>query len=450
MTVSFDDMSIFLSITFFVLALVFFSLSWAHRNLHALPFWAASFALLFASTVMMHLRGANPTLIMLISPNLMIGYGYFLGLMGLRLMRSSRVGWTFPIITLSFFVLSLLIVITYSNTPSNRIAAVSLGIALFSLCFATTALNNFGKISVLGDLLIIKTFGVNAVVAVLRAGAAVGPAGFLPLSSLAVEQLFFLWSLALPVSAGIAFFLYFQKAVEARIIQRVREITNLRDELKDSLAEQEGLKQILIHELRRPLNQIATTLEAQTIGSGGTLGPEHVARLRRLMNGASAVLDEIADLIDLRQLIENPDRRVVPIAELGEDISVKWAVKVDIPVTQVTGHAFVDPLLFDAAVGNVVVNGLRHGKVCRVLLKESNSHFVVEIIDGGPGIEPGDWERVWDQFTQLEAPADRGSGRIGVGLWLARKITRAHDGNALVVSQSPSIFQLTFKKKESI
>ena len=448
MSVTFEQMPMYLSMTFLIPALVFFSLSWVHRDLPALPFWTVGFASLLLSTILIHLRGANPPMMMQIIPNTLIAFGYFCGLVGLRIIKGSHAGWTFPIAVLVCFIGAFLAVVLFANTPSHRVAAVSLGIAAFSLCVVATALTGFGRISLLGDLLIVQALVINAIIAVLRAGAAIGPADLLPLSGVAIEKLFFLWSIATPVSTGTAFFLPFQAVAEVKMMQRVRTISRLRDELEHSLAEQEGLKQILVHELRRPLNQIATTLEARTLAPGGALVSEDVGQLKRLVNGAGAILDEISDLIELRELIDKPDRRVVPIAELGEDIAVKWAVPVAMTPNPKTGEAFVDLMLFDAAVGNVVANGLRHGGSCRVALTEDARHLVVDVIDNGPGIPPEDWGRVWDQFTQLDAPVEQGSGRIGVGLFLARRIARAHGGDAIVLSQSPSILRLTFRQKE--
>ena len=440
----------YLSMTFLIPALVFFSLSWVRRDLLALPIWTVSFASLFVSTILIQLRGANPSLMMQVVPNLLIGSGYFLGLVGMRIAKGSHAVWAFPITVLVCFVGAFLAVVLFANAPAHRVAAISLGIAVFSLCLVGTALSGFGRISLLGDFLIVQAFGINAMIAVLRAGAAIGPADLLPLNGVVIEKLFFLWSIATAGSGGTAFFFQIQAVTSIEMMQRVRLITRLRDELEATLAEQEGLKQILVHELRRPLNQILSTLEARAVQPEGALVAEDVVQLKRLVNGAGAVLDEIADLIELRELIDKPDRRVVPIAELGEDIAVKWGVPVAVTPTPRTGQAFVDPLLFDAAVGNVVANGLRHGGSCRVALTEEARYLIVDIIDNGPGIPREDWERVWDQFAQLDAPVEPRSGRIGVGLFLARRIARAHDGEAIVLSQIPSILRLTFRQKEPL
>lgn len=446
--ITFDQMPIFLSMSFLVPALVFFSLSWVHRELLASQFWTVAFACLFLSTILLHLRGPSPTVIMQIVPNLLIGCGYFCGLLGLRIIKGSHAGWTGPLAVLACFSGALFLVILLGNTTAHRVAVVSLGITAFSVYMVATALTGFGRISLLGDFLIVQALGINAVIAALRATAAIGPADLLPLDAATIEELFFLWTIATPVSTGTAFFMQFHSVAEAKFSQRVQMISRLRDELEHSLAEQEGLKQILIHELRRPLNQIATTLAARPVAPQGMLLAEDVKQLKRLVNGAGAVLDEISDLFELRELIDQPDRRIVPVTELAEDITVKWAVPVTITAPPKTGQAFVDSLLFDAAVGNVVANGLRHGGSCSVTLTEDTRTLVVDVTDGGPGIPPQDWGRVWDQFVQLDAPVDQRSGRIGLGLFLARRIARAHGGDAIVLSQSPSTLRLTFRQKE--
>jgi signal transduction histidine kinase len=50
---------------------------------------------------------------------------------------------------------------------------------------------------------------------------------------------------------------------------------------------------------------------------------------------------------------------------------------------------------------------------------------VLAVQDRGPGIAEADRERVFDQFTRLEAASGRG---LGLGLYIARSLARAHGG----------------------
>ena len=106
--------------------------------------------------------------------------------------------------------------------------------------------------------------------------------------------------------------------------------------------------------------------------------------------------------------------------------------------------ASIDPLLFDAAVGNLIANAQHHGTACCVGFSSENGHLLVDVTDDGPGIPAEQWSRVWEKFTQVGDVSSSPSGRVGVGLYLARGIARAHGGEAMVVSRVPSVIRLTF------
>ena len=46
---------------------------------------------------------------------------------------------------------------------------------------------------------------------------------------------------------------------------------------------------------------------------------------------------------------------------------------------------------------------------------------------------PADRERVFERFTQLDSGATRRAGRVGLGLYIARQLANAQDGELLLV-----------------
>jgi two-component system OmpR family sensor kinase len=53
---------------------------------------------------------------------------------------------------------------------------------------------------------------------------------------------------------------------------------------------------------------------------------------------------------------------------------------------------------------------------------------VIRVDDDGPGITPGERERVFDRFHRSESARDRASGGSGLGLAISRQIAVAHGG----------------------
>lgn len=444
MQITYDTVAIYLSMTFLAPAVVFLALGRSQRQIPALGLWSAAFFSLFASTILISLRGPEPGWFMLVLPNLLVGLGYFLGIAGLRSIKGLSVMWPVAISLLALFAAGLITAVIRDPSWSARVAVVSAGITAFSLCTVAVALMRFGRSSRLADLLIMLALGINALIAALRATSAVMPDTLAHISTGTIESLFFFWTIASALILAIALYLQFHVVAETELQDRVTTLARLHDDLERTVAEQAGMKQILIHELRRPINQIATTLDVMGHDANRPPSTADIMQLKRLSQGAGAILDEIADLVQLRDLIDRPDRHPVHIGELAEDIALKWSVPVQVDPDLARQEAAIDPLLFDAAVGNVIANGLRHGGTCRVVLHADADRLMVDVIDDGPGIAPQDWTRVWEKFTQLGDMTTPTAGRVGVGLYLARSIARAHDGEASVVSQTPSVVRLTF------
>ena len=56
--------------------------------------------------------------------------------------------------------------------------------------------------------------------------------------------------------------------------------------------------------------------------------------------------------------------------------------------------------------------------------------YQVQVSDTGPGIPPGDADRIFDRFVRLAAPGSEGGG--GLGLPIARWIAEAHGGTLVL------------------
>lgn len=79
---------------------------------------------------------------------------------------------------------------------------------------------------------------------------------------------------------------------------------------------------------------------------------------------------------------------------------------------------------------NLIQNAVIYGGVARVRLSLDSGAAVVEIEDDGPGLPPGELERVFEPFYRGEPSRNRATGGIGLGLALVRSIAVAHGGFA--------------------
>jgi signal transduction histidine kinase len=54
---------------------------------------------------------------------------------------------------------------------------------------------------------------------------------------------------------------------------------------------------------------------------------------------------------------------------------------------------------------------------------------MIVVDDDGPGIPPEEHEKVFAPFYRLDAARDPGNAGVGLGLSIARTVTREHGGN---------------------
>jgi len=190
------------------------------------------------------------------------------------------------------------------------------------------------------------------------------------------------------------------------------------------------------HELRTPWAIVRGRAERALRGS------EPAPDLRVIADTAESAGATIADMLELarldsgRGLGERERLRLDALAstcaderaEQARDAAVELRVDADDAVV-VTG----DERLLARAVGNLVDNALRHGGAggaVTVSVRREGDRARLVVADRGPGIPPGQRERIFDRFYRGSAAAAGGSG---LGLPIARMVAEAHGGSLDVV-----------------
>jgi signal transduction histidine kinase len=94
------------------------------------------------------------------------------------------------------------------------------------------------------------------------------------------------------------------------------------------------------------------------------------------------------------------------------------------------------PLALKRALANLVANAVAYGGRASVrLIPPVDDTVVIEVEDDGPGIAPGELERVFEPFHRVEPSRSRETGGVGLGLPIARNIMRAHGGDVTLANR---------------
>ena len=84
-------------------------------------------------------------------------------------------------------------------------------------------------------------------------------------------------------------------------------------------------------------------------------------------------------------------------------------------------------------INNLISNVTKYapGKSFTIYLKKELNKALLKITDQGNGITASDQEKIFERFIRA-LPTNSG---FGLGLWIVRQITEAHDGKAYVKSE---------------
>lgn len=96
-----------------------------------------------------------------------------------------------------------------------------------------------------------------------------------------------------------------------------------------------------------------------------------------------------------------------------------------------------DPLRAEQMIGQIVSNALKfseHGTVVSIVASADSTRAHIEIRDEGRGIPASKLDAIFDKFERLQDPMRMETGGAGLGLFIARQLARAMNGDVTVLS----------------
>ena len=235
--------------------------------------------------------------------------------------------------------------------------------------------------------------------------------------------------------------------------QRVLELLRLRFELAAlaeeraqafRLAEQSSAAKsrflaTVSHELRTPLNGVLGMVQLlmQDQPSG-----QQMARLKVVQQSSHHLLTLIDDLLDisriehgrlgLRPVVASPADLAREVADLLAPVAAGKGLHFELQLSANLPAAIeVDPARLRQILLNLAGNAVKFtttGEV-RLCVGVQTGGLQFSIIDTGPGLAPGQVERMFDAFVQGDAAGRSRAGGTGLGLAIARHLARAMGGD---------------------
>jgi two-component system heavy metal sensor histidine kinase CusS len=225
--------------------------------------------------------------------------------------------------------------------------------------------------------------------------------------------------------------------------------------LEDSFTRLSQFSADLAHELRTPIGNMLG--EAQVALTRKRTPDEY----RTVIESAAAECERLSGIIDNLLFLARAESAEQQIA--SSSFNARAAVEKIVSFYQTlaedrqveiacTGDAeiFVDPVLFNRAIGNLIDNALRftpeNGSI-RIGIRTATNGVEISVSDSGSGIAPEHLRRVFDRFYR--ADPSRSSAGTGLGLSLVKSIADLHGGSVSIESQfgRGTTVTLTFPSK---
>ena len=246
----------------------------------------------------------------------------------------------------------------------------------------------------------------------------------------------------------------YRRRVRATSRDEVGELARAFNAMAADLADVDRMRRELVanvsHELRTPLGALQALLENLADG----VEPPGEAALRTALFQTERLGRLVEQLLDLSRLESGSltlHEEPFPVRELLEQATRECAIgevfsaaPVWLKVSVQPGdlRATGDPERLHQVVANLLENAVRHspadGRVWLSAHAATDGYTTIEIADEGPGIPPGERERVFERFHRVDAARAARDGGTGLGLAIARWIVDAHGGSIRVREREPS------------
>jgi signal transduction histidine kinase len=229
----------------------------------------------------------------------------------------------------------------------------------------------------------------------------------------------------------------------------VRSATALSDERQTAVLREQFIA-VLGHDLRNPLNAISSGAEVLLRMPLNETAASVAATVKRSAARMAGLIENLMDFargrlgggITLSRKLESNLKSVLEQAvEEVQIISPGRSIQCDIDLPR--------PVACDAPriaqmLSNLLANALKHGEAhgpVWVKARSDESGFELSVTNRGKSISPHDLDRLFQPFSR--ATGESSNEGLGLGLYIASEIARAHEGS-LEVSSSDNETRFTF------
>jgi signal transduction histidine kinase len=202
------------------------------------------------------------------------------------------------------------------------------------------------------------------------------------------------------------------------------------------------------HQLRTPLTSVKGYVSMLLDGDGGRLSTVQRHFLNEAYQSSDNMVRIIDDLLNVSRIQTGKftlDKTNVDLAELARletskmvDGAVSRGLKLALNVEEGDYQTMVDALKVRQMMNNLIDNALYYsnsGGVVTVKLVETGKKIRFSVTDTGIGVPKAELPNLFTKFSRASNAKKRRPDGTGVGLFLVKKVAKAHGGGVFVESK---------------
>ena len=209
------------------------------------------------------------------------------------------------------------------------------------------------------------------------------------------------------------------------VVRAARAFNTMQARLLHYIEDRTRVLAAMSHDLKTPITRLR--LRAELLDDP-TLRAKFGNDLAEMESMVGATLDfmrgvesgEAAKPVDIKAMLESLQ---ADMAETGGQVSIDGAA-----AKPYTGR----PQALKRCLANILENAVKYGGRADISIDDNDERLLILIRDHGPGVPPGELERVFEPFYRLDPSRNRESGGTGLGLTIARGVAEAHGGTLVL------------------
>jgi len=226
-----------------------------------------------------------------------------------------------------------------------------------------------------------------------------------------------------------------------------RKLRDANEELQQLSSMRRTFLHIALHDVKAPAAALSMLFYNLVGSNTDALSSDQ----KRWINRGQERLRELLDLLkDMQVLCElenaqiqtkctrvNAGNLLTQVTEANNDLAVQRKHTIVLESVPEDVQVFCVERLIREAISNYITNAIKYtpeGGTIRARLVATEKRARFEITDNGPGINPEDQARLFQDFVRL-TPKDASATGSGLGLSIVRRIAEVHDGKAGVESE---------------